>query len=130
MTQAHGHGLTDVGAVRDHNEDAFLVDDGLQLYVVADGMGGHKGGEIASAEAVRSVREHVAGDTGPTETEEVVETAILRACSHVFELSQTVDGKPGMGCTLAMLLAREGLVVVGQVQGVLLVGEGEDRKCL
>src|SRR5579862_3978350 len=47
-----GYGLTDLGRKRQSNEDAFLVDDQLGLYVVADGMGGHAAGEVASREAV------------------------------------------------------------------------------
>ena len=45
---------TDVGSVREHNEDNFLVDKKLALFVVADGMGGHAAGEVASAIAVRT----------------------------------------------------------------------------
>jgi serine/threonine protein phosphatase PrpC len=51
------YAATDVGKVRDHNEDNFLVDKKLALFIVADGMGGHAAGEVASAMAVRTVHE-------------------------------------------------------------------------
>ena len=51
--------LTDVGRMRDHNEDNFLVDKKLALFVVADGMGGHAAGEVASAIAVRTIHEEM-----------------------------------------------------------------------
>ena len=50
---------SDVGRKRDHNEDSFLVDDRLSLYVVADGMGGHQGGDFASRMAVETVRREI-----------------------------------------------------------------------
>jgi protein phosphatase len=53
------YGLTDVGRKRPQNEDAFLADDTLGLYVVADGVGGHAKGEVASAESVEQVRNFV-----------------------------------------------------------------------
>ena len=58
-------GVSDIGRRRLSNEDAFLVDDELGLYVVADGMGGHNAGEVASGEAVDTLhgmvkREHEA----------------------------------------------------------------------
>src|SRR4051812_28868722 len=55
------YAATDVGRVRDHNEDNFLVDKKLALFIVCDGMGGHAAGEVASAIAVRTVHEELKG---------------------------------------------------------------------
>src|SRR5271154_5783778 len=56
------YAATDVGKVRDHNEDNFLVDKKLSLFIVADGMGGHAAGEVASAIAVRTVHDEIRRD--------------------------------------------------------------------
>ncbi len=50
-------GMTDVGVKRTNNEDNYLINDELNLFVVCDGMGGHVGGEFASAIAVNTVEE-------------------------------------------------------------------------
>ena len=55
-----GWSATDVGLKRDHNEDSFLCKDALGLYVVADGMGGHQGGELASRMAVEVLEKEMA----------------------------------------------------------------------
>jgi len=73
-------GITDVGLKRDRNEDAFLINDELQLYVVADGMGGHAGGEYASGLAVNTVEEILSGMELPTHY------------SHGEHAGRTVDG--------------------------------------
>ena len=57
--QVKSFGLTHVGRQRQHNEDSFLVEDKVKLYLVADGMGGHAAGEIASRIAVDSISEFI-----------------------------------------------------------------------
>lgn len=111
---------TDVGNVREHNEDNFLVDKKMSLFMVADGMGGHAAGEVASAIAVRTIHEeikrerellddYVAGARGANRvtTREVLalmEHAVQRACSRIHEEAQADSAKRGMGTTLSCLL--------------------------
>src|SRR6185436_16828567 len=59
ILRRRSYALTDVGRKRPQNEDAFLADDTLGLYVVADGVGGHAKGEVASTESVEQVRNFV-----------------------------------------------------------------------
>ncbi|MBK6693384.1 MAG: cyclic nucleotide-binding domain-containing protein [Myxococcales bacterium] len=111
---------TDVGQVRDHNEDNFLVDKKLSLFIVADGMGGHAAGEVASAIAVRTVHEEVrreadlitdylAGAKGAAKVTTrdlitLIEHAVQRACAKVNEEARLDAAKRGMGTTLSALL--------------------------
>lgn len=60
MVRIESFGITDVGLLRTHNEDCFEVDDDNQIYIVADGMGGHNHGEVASRVAVDSIRDFIA----------------------------------------------------------------------
>lgn len=111
---------TDVGKVRDHNEDNFLVDKKLALFMVADGMGGHAAGEVASAIAVRTVHEelkkekdlindYVTGATGAAKVTDkdiitLLEHAVQRACSKIHEEAQNDNEKRGMGTTLSSII--------------------------
>ena len=114
------YAATDVGKVRDHNEDNFLVDKKLALFVVADGMGGHAAGEVASAIAVRTVHDEIrrdkemlddyasgaAGASKVTRKDIVglLEHAVQRACSKIHEEALGDANKRGMGTTLSALL--------------------------
>ena len=106
---------TDVGRERDHNEDNYLVDSKLHLYVVADGMGGHAAGEVASAIAVRILHEELRRDRETIEQPaaqarggrtilRLFEQAVQRACARIHEEAVLDPEKRGMGTTLSALL--------------------------
>jgi serine/threonine protein phosphatase PrpC len=110
---------TDTGRKRAHNEDNFLVDRDLGLYVVADGMGGHAAGEIASAIAVRAVHEVLSGQRemlldratrGPQseisskQLLSLLDYAIQTASQRIYGEARTDARKRGMGTTISLLL--------------------------
>src|ERR671936_550138 len=109
---------SDVGKHRPHNEDAYLVDEALGLYVVADGMGGHAAGEVARAAAVKGLRDALADERAVLEAfarsptlenrenaAQLVERAVQKACAEVYALSEADRSKRGMGTTLVALVA-------------------------
>ncbi|MCP3103484.1 Stp1/IreP family PP2C-type Ser/Thr phosphatase [Myxococcus sp. K15C18031901] len=133
-------GLTDVGRKRQHNEDAMLVDVGLGLYVVADGMGGHAAGEVASARATEVVKQHITAnrhllkDLGNNPTADsrsaaaaLVEVSVQRACSDIYRTAMTDSTKRGMGTTFVCLAVGGNKGVIGHVgdSRVYLVRHGQ-----
>lgn len=89
---------TDAGRVRESNEDSYFV--APSVFVVADGMGGHAAGEVASAIAVGEFR--ALGERPELRTEEIAE-AIARANRQILENGRKHDSRKGMGTTLAGL---------------------------
>ena len=113
-------GLTDVGRVRSQNEDSFQIDPDLGLVLVADGMGGHIGGDVASRTAIEAVNdfileyEPVPDGLDRTETEgsiEIVRTAVHRANQRIVGLNHErgLPDNRGMGTTIVGFWLPSGL---------------------
>jgi len=108
---------TDVGLVRSGNEDNFLMHSERGIFIVADGMGGHAAGEVASEMAVR-ITSHAIGSLRGMSDEEAsdrMRTAIQAANDAIFERTLTEPDQQGMGTTLTMLVLLEGRYLIGQV---------------
>jgi serine/threonine protein phosphatase PrpC len=123
-----GHGQTDLGRKRLTNEDAFFIDDELGLYVVADGMGGHAAGEVASREAVdtlygmvkrgvRGLRELVdpVSEEASRAACRLMEAAVQAATYFVYSIAEIDRDKSGMGTTISALLVLGDYAVTAQV---------------
>src|SRR3954464_12908911 len=136
------HARTDVGRVRDHNEDNFLVDRKIGLFVVADGMGGHASGEVASAVAVHALREALKKDADfiedflkddksvrPEDIKNLLDAALRAANLAVFNEARADPEKRGMGTTMSalMLLNAHGFIAHVGDSRVYMVRGGEVR---
>jgi serine/threonine protein phosphatase PrpC len=125
--QVKAYGLTHVGRQRQHNEDNFLVEDDAHLFLVADGMGGHAAGEIASRIAVDSIIEfilHTKEDDGtwPHAYDEHYKrstnrlmAAVRMANTRVLEAMRKDARLRGMGTTVVACLADEDTMSVAHV---------------
>jgi protein phosphatase len=112
--KARGWATTDVGHKRDHNEDSFLCSEALGLFAVADGMGGHLGGERASrmaveileqeigprAAALRSVGGAARTEGAPHPVAAAMREATQRAAAAIHAEAQSQPERTGMGTTL------------------------------
>jgi protein phosphatase len=120
-------GKTDVGRVRDHNEDDFLLPSEVPVAAVSDGMGGHACGEVASEIAIGTVGDHYrrTGEESPPRwpfrlTQPQVErdrmtTAIKLANARIYRAGLEDAEKKGMGCTIDAIYFKQGRVYVGHV---------------
>jgi PPM family protein phosphatase len=115
--------LTDVGKKRKLNEDAYLVVDGVPLYAVADGMGGHACGEVASKIAVDTLRENLVGETSraargkitPAALSESMRRAVEEANRRIVVEGAANEEKAGLGTTCSALAIAGKRYVVAQV---------------
>ncbi len=119
--------ITDVGKVRDHNEDAIGADADMGLMVLADGMGGYNAGEVASEIAVQTITELAAegatredrndrdATTGMMRQTIVLRDAISRANKIIFQTAQSQTHCEGMGTTLVAAMFYDNTVSIAHV---------------
>lgn len=122
---------TDVGRVRKGNEDHFFADANSHrgLFIVADGMGGHAAGEVASQMAVDIISTDLAefNDLESVEAADTVSTALKRANSEVYQRSTEEYEKFGMGSTASVLVLADERFIIGHVgdSRIYLLRDGE-----
>lgn len=121
-------GVSDAGRVRKSNEDKFVSEPALGLFAVADGMGGHKAGEVAAQLAVESITTFISRSaddddvTWPYGIDDTLSfegnrlrTAIFLANRKVFRVAESSDDYGGMGTTIVGVLVSQGRASVGSV---------------
>ncbi|MCB0349845.1 MAG: Stp1/IreP family PP2C-type Ser/Thr phosphatase [Bdellovibrionales bacterium] len=112
-------GQTDVGLKREINQDSILVDENISLFIVADGMGGHKGGEVASAMAVESVQEIVEQQlnvAGPVSPRDILKNAYREASKRIYTKSTRENPElMGMGTTMVLALEHKNKLYIANV---------------
>ena len=110
-------GDTHVGVVRSGNEDSFLLDFQRGLFIVADGMGGHAAGEVASEMAVDIVAKELGNirGLGDGPAHERMRGAIRNANQQIFERTLSEADKRGMGTTTTVLVLFARRYLIGQV---------------
>lgn len=118
-------GITDVGQRRDHNEDNYLIDEKLGLFIVADGMGGHEAGEVASKLAIETIFHHIKklendykqdSKNNQTTTTEIINNLLQDAIedannqTHCYNIAKGLSEGQGMGTTVTgcLISTRDG----------------------
>lgn len=114
---------SDIGKVRDMNQDSFYIskpEDKVQLFIVADGMGGYKGGEVASKLAVETSKNYILNNFDNIEHDResilnLIKSAIEYANLVVYEKSKEIPELENMGTTLDICLVIPNKVYIGHV---------------
>ncbi|MFC1712309.1 Stp1/IreP family PP2C-type Ser/Thr phosphatase [Candidatus Poribacteria bacterium] len=109
------YGATDVGLQRDSNQDNLLLLPAMGLYIVADGMGGHNAGEVASLNAIKSMgkyftSKHASEMKKGSKIKEKLEYAVLMAHDRIVEMSEAKAEYAGMGSTVAISFVHENIL--------------------
>lgn len=128
MAIVQSAGITDVGKKRKGNEDSFFFNDAMGFYVVADGMGGHKAGEVASQMLVEALQEHMQKIKGESKADDMtyadgtlskeanhLVTGIHHANQAVHKRSQSSSDYQGMGSTVSAAYLTDETLIVSNV---------------
>ena len=114
MMRLNTFALTDIGLKRKINQDSYLKDDALGLYVVADGMGGHRGGEVASRLAVEVIQKFCK-ENKEMPPRDRLDKAVNLSCSEIYKKSMENEELSGMGTTVLAMVFHENSVYIAQV---------------
>ena len=114
---------SDIGMVREMNQDNYFIsdpNDEIKLFIVADGMGGYKGGEVASALAIESAKSYIKNNFEETNRDrdkilELIRNSIEYANMVVYERSKEVEELNGMGTTMDVVIIQSGRLYIGHV---------------
>lgn len=109
--------LSDIGNVRKINEDSvgYYKNEDFGVYIVADGMGGHNAGEVASKIAVDTIIEYIKSLNNLDDMEGVLIHSIKMANRKIFGLSKNNEGLVGMGTTITACLVKNSRMIVANV---------------
>jgi protein phosphatase len=121
-------GTSDVGLVRERNEDSFLVDDAHSVFAVADGIGGMPGGDTASQSAIAAVRDAIARAAGTPLSHEAIGKLVESAHAAVQTAGRDF-GPDGIGTTMTLVHIGDGRARLAHVGDsfALLVRDGKCR---
>lgn len=140
MIDIESTGITDIGKKRKGNEDALLVNGELGLYIVADGMGGHRAGEVASKLVVESIRDYMKRFKDDEKVEELEDTdlslskeanrilaGINLSNRVVHEIASSKDAYQGMGSTVSVIYFNAQTIIAANVgdSPIYLVHKGD-----
>ena len=106
---------SDIGRKRSSNQDSIIVQDQSSLYAVADGMGGHSGGEVASALAVKTLEKVLRDNLGKGSCADILERAVKICNQVIYQQSQNNPDLHGMGTTLTACVVNDPYVHIAQV---------------
>jgi serine/threonine protein phosphatase PrpC len=109
--------ISDVGKKRQKNEDSYLLNDELKLFIVADGMGGHAGGEYASRIAITTIEDSFKNfsETELKEPEKIIDSSIQHAANHIVAKAEEDEALRGMGTTVVALYLHDKRAILGHV---------------
>lgn len=124
-THAKSAALSNVGKIRSNNQDSGYA--GTQLFVVADGMGGHAGGDVASAIAIRRIRETDREYTSPGDAEFALQSSLIAANQLLAETVFEHQELTGMGTTVSAMLRVGDSMAIAHIgdSRIYLYREGE-----
>lgn len=109
------YGLSDVGRRRQNNQDQLLVDEQRDVYAIADGMGGHAAGEVASQIAIQALAETINEPNSDGPADQLLVDAVHEGNRRICESVLARGEWKGMGTTIVALVKRDDRVVIGHV---------------